>query len=385
MTKREYLEKLARGLRPLPKEERRRQLDYYEEMLSDRMDEGLDEADAVAAMDPPETVIDRVLREYVASGRPLRRHHVGLWIGLGVVLMFVLLTAAVLLVNYADRQSGSTWQFPIFQQAAGDSASTSASASLDLPYHAEYTVPAEGITELDLSWTSGDVTVQPWSGDSIRLEEDSEVELTEDYRLLYTVEGGELKVRFDGQPNRNVTWRKILIVWLPEALAESLAKLDAATVSAEVTVLDLTAAELDIETVSGGVYARGGFGELDFSTVSGDMTLETNETFRLDAETTSGSAYLSGTFGELDFSTVSGDMTLETNETFRLDAETTSGSVCLRLPDTMGLTLDFASTSGEIRSQRMDHPFAGKKGRLTLGDGASFADVSTTSGCLFFD
>lgn len=348
MTKREYLEKLARGLRPLPKEERRRQLDYYEEMLSDRMDEGLDEADAVAAMDPPETVIDRVLREYVASGRPLRRHHVGLWIGLGVVLMFVLLTAAVLLVNYADRQSGSTWQFPIFQQAAGDSASTSASASLDLPYHAEYTVPAEGITELDLSWTSGDVTVQSWSGDSIRLEEDSEVELTEDYRLLYTVEGGELKVRFDGQPNRNVTWRKVLLVWLPEALAQSLAKLDAATVSAHVTVLDLTAAELDIETVSGGVYARGGFGELDFSTVSGDMTLETNETFRL-------------------------------------DAETTSGSVCLRLPDTMGLTLDFASTSGEIRSQRMDHPFAGKKGRLTLGDGASFAEISTTSGCLFFD
>ena len=385
MTKREYLEKLARGLRPLPKEERRRQLDYYEEMLSDRMDEGLDEADAVAAMDPPETVIDRVLREYVASGRPLRRHHVGLWIGLGVALMFVLLTAAVLLVNYADRQSGSTWQFPIFQQAAGDSASTSASASLDLPYHAEYTVPADGITGLDLSWTSGDVTVQSWSGDSIRLEEDSEVELTEDYRLLYTVEGGELKVRFDGQPNRNVTWRKVLLVWLPEALAQSLAKLDAATVSAEVTVLDLTAAELDIETVSGGVYARGGFGELDFSTVSGDMTLETNETFRLDAETTSGSVCLSGTFGELDFSTVSGDMTLETNETFRLDAETTSGSVCLRLPDTMGLTLDFASTSGEIRSQRMDHPFAGKKGRLTLGDGASFAEISTTSGCLFFD
>lgn len=348
MTKREYLEKLARGLRPLPKEERRRQLDYYEEMLSDRLDEGLDEADAVAAMDPPETVIDRVLREYVASGRPLRRHHVGLWIGLGVVLMFVLLTAAVLLVNYADRQSGSTWQFPIFQQDAGDSASTSASASLDLPYHAEYTVPAEGITELDLSWTSGDVTVQSWSGDSIRLEEDSEVELTEDYRLLYTVEGGELKVRFDGQPNRNVTWRKILIVWLPEALAESLAKLDAATVSAEVTVLDLTAAELDIETVSGGVYARGGFGELDFSTVSGDMTLETNETFRL-------------------------------------DAETTSGSVCLRLPEDMGLTLDFDSVSGEIRSQRMDHPFAGGKGHLVLGDGASAADVSTTSGCLFFD
>ena len=149
MTKREYLEKLARGLRPLPKEERRRQLDYYEEMLSDRLDEGLDEADAVAAMDPPETVIDRVLRDYTASGRPLRRHHVGLWIGLGAALMVGLLTAAVLLVGRMDRESGSTWQFPIFQQDAGDSASTSASADLDLPYHAEYTVPADGVTELD--------------------------------------------------------------------------------------------------------------------------------------------------------------------------------------------------------------------------------------------
>ena len=357
MTKREYLEKLARGLRPLPKEERRRQLDYYEEMLSDRMDEGLDEADAVAAMDPPETVIDRVLRDYTASGRPLRRHSAAFWIVLGVALMLALLTAALLLVNYLDRQSGSTWQFPIFQENTGgagnvsggnSAASTSASADLNLPYHAEYTVPAGGITGLDLSWTSGDVTVQPWNGDSILLEEDSEVELTEDCRLLYTVEDGELKVRFDGQPGRDVTWRKVLTVRLPEALAQSLAELDAETVSAHVTVLDLTAAELDIETVSGGVYARGGFGELDFSTVSGDMTLETNETFRL-------------------------------------DAETTSGSVCLRLPEDMGLTLDFASTSGDIRAKDQDHPFTGKKGRLTLGDGTSFADITTTSGCLYFD
>ena len=352
MTKLEYLGKLERGLRALPKEERRRQRDYYEEMLNDRMDEGLAEEEAVARMEPPEVVTERILREHAAAGKPLRRHHVGLWIGLGVVLMLALLTAAVLLVNYSDHQTGSTWQFPVFQDnvpgGAGDvSGGTGASASLDLPYHTEYTVPADGITELDLSWISGDVTVQPWNGESIRLEEDSEVELSEDYRLVCTVEDGTLDVRFDAKPGRNVTWRKILTVWLPEALAESLAQLDVESVSAEVTVLDLTAAELDIETVSGGVYTRGGFGELDFSSVSGDMTLETNETFRL-------------------------------------DAETTSGSVCLRLPEDMGLSLDFDSVSGEIRSEK-DHPFTGKKGHLTLGDGASAADVSTTSGCLFFE
>ena len=370
MTKLEYLEKLERGLRALPKEERRRQRDYYEEMLNDRMDEGLAEEEAVARMEPPEVVTERILREHAAAGKPLRRHHVGFWIGLGVVLMLALLTAAVLLVNYSDHQTGSTWQFPIFRDSTGvpgnAAGSTSGSASLDLPYHAEYTVPAEGVTELDLSWVSGGVTVQPWNGESILLEENSEVELSEDYRLVCTVEDGALDVRFDAKPGRNVTWRKLLTVWLPEALAESLGKLDAETVSAEVTVLDLTAAELDIETVSGGVYARGSFP-------------------RADVSTTSGSAYLSGGFGELDFSSVSGDVTLETDNAFRLDAETTSGSVCLRLPEDMGLTLDFDSVSGEIRSQKMDHPLAGKKGHLVLGDGASFADVSTTSGCLFFD
>lgn len=358
MTKREYLEKLARGLRPLPKEERRRQLDYYEEMLSDRMDEGLDETAAVAAMDPPETVIDRVLREFTASGRPLRRRHAGLWIGLGVILMFALLTAATLLVKHMDSQSGSSWQFPIFQ---GDS---SAGASSDLPYQAEYTVPADGITELDLSWTCGAVTVQPWNGDRIRLEENSQVELTGDYRLLCTAEDGTLKVRFDGQPGRNVTWTKTLTVWLPEALAESLAKLDVETVSAEVAVLDLTAAELDVETVSGSVYARGSFRAVD-------------------ADSTSGAVSLAGALGEVDFSSVSGGLRLTPEEPFRLDAETTSGSVGLQLPEDMGLTLDFDSTSGEIQAGNL--PITGQKGHLVLGDGASYARLSTVSGDLFFD
>ena len=362
MTKREYLEKLARGLRPLPKEERRRQLDYYEEMLSDRMDEGLDETAAVAAMDPPETVIDRVLREFTASGRPLRRRHAGLWIGLGVILMFALLTAATLLVKHMDSQSGSSWQFPIFQ---GDSsAGASASASPDLPYQAEYTVPADGITELDLSWTCGAVTVQPWNGDRIRLEENSQVELTGDYRLLCTAEGGTLKVRFDGQPGRNVTWTKTLTVWLPEALAESLAKLDVETVSAGVAVLDLTAAELDVEPVSGSVYARGSFR-------AGD------------ADSTSGAVSLAGALGEVDFSSVSGGLRLTPEEPFRLDAETTSGSVGLQLPEDMGLTLDFDSTSGEIQAGNL--PITGQKGHLVLGDGASYARLSTVSGDLFFD
>ena len=119
-----------------------------------------------------------------------------------------------------------------------------------------------------------------------------------------------------------------------------------------------------METVSGSVYARGSFRAVD-------------------ADSTSGAVSLAGALGEVDFSSVSGGLRLTPEEPFRLDAETTSGSVGLQLPEDMGLTLDFDSTSGEIQAGNL--PITGQKGHLVLGDGASYARLSTVSGDLFFD
>lgn len=63
MTKHEYLAVLAKGLCDLPAGERDRFLDYYREMIEDRIEEGLDEGEAVAAIGEPDAVLREIRRE----------------------------------------------------------------------------------------------------------------------------------------------------------------------------------------------------------------------------------------------------------------------------------------------------------------------------------
>ena len=54
MNKQEFLEKLSKELTALSKKERKERLAFYSEMIDDRMEEGMTEAEAVASVRPPE-------------------------------------------------------------------------------------------------------------------------------------------------------------------------------------------------------------------------------------------------------------------------------------------------------------------------------------------
>ena len=58
MCKKEFLDKLSKELAHLSKSEREERLAFYSEMIDDRIEEGLDEADAVASVKPAEMGID---------------------------------------------------------------------------------------------------------------------------------------------------------------------------------------------------------------------------------------------------------------------------------------------------------------------------------------
>ena len=68
MTRKEYLDALASELGWAQAEVRQAILDYYEEMIDDRMEDGMDEVSAVAAMEAPQTIAAR-LREDPAVAR----------------------------------------------------------------------------------------------------------------------------------------------------------------------------------------------------------------------------------------------------------------------------------------------------------------------------
>ena len=63
MNKAQFMKQLEQNLAQLPWEEIRKRIDYYEEMIDDRMEEGMTEAEAVAAMGDPAEIARQILGE----------------------------------------------------------------------------------------------------------------------------------------------------------------------------------------------------------------------------------------------------------------------------------------------------------------------------------
>ena len=96
MTKSEFLSVFKKKLSALPRKEREERLRFYIEMIDDRIEEGLPEAEAVAAMGDPGKLADHILAEYFPDSKPPRSPGKGLQILLlilGFPLWFPLLIA----------------------------------------------------------------------------------------------------------------------------------------------------------------------------------------------------------------------------------------------------------------------------------------------------
>lgn len=63
MTKTQFTVELAKRLAGIPKEDMARSLDYYIEMIDDRMDDGMTEEEAVAALGSIEEIAEQILSE----------------------------------------------------------------------------------------------------------------------------------------------------------------------------------------------------------------------------------------------------------------------------------------------------------------------------------
>lgn len=112
MTKAEFAEELEKNLAGLPKEDIKRSLDYYSEMIEDRIEGGMTEEDAVSAIGSVKEITDRILseipitkivKENVKPGRSLRTWEivliaVGSPVWLPILLSLVIVCLAVYLV-----------------------------------------------------------------------------------------------------------------------------------------------------------------------------------------------------------------------------------------------------------------------------------------------
>ncbi len=167
------------------------------------------------------------------------------------------------------------------------------------------------------------------------------------------------------------------------------ANLDIESVSADIDVVGVAPADLDIDTVSGDVVAAAAPGHANIQSVSGDMRLTLNSA-EVKVETVSGDLVLRGRLdGEAHAETVSGDIALDSRgERMRrvsvatvsgdadvrvgladggeIRGETVSGDLELRLPRSLS-----ARVSGETFSGELDAPGA-RVEKESFGPGKSF-------------
>ena len=111
MDKKEFLAKLQRCLYGLPEQDILQGLDYYGEMLDERIEDGMSETDAVAAMGEPQEIAKKILeeipmlklvKERVKPKRALRAWEIVLLIlGSPIWLSLLVVALAVLITVYA--------------------------------------------------------------------------------------------------------------------------------------------------------------------------------------------------------------------------------------------------------------------------------------------
>lgn len=190
-----------------------------------------------------------------------------------------------------------------------------------------FSVEPARVREIEVDWLGGSVMVVLTDDDSLSFAEMPYQDVPEEQRLSYALDGDTLKIDFCRSGHLlSSSPEKQLVLSIPRSL--TLEKFEADTTAAAVNVTGLHTQTVDISTVSGGVdlaaeayeidiSTTGGcaavdadFYQLDFSAVSGSLTLTMQRAAEVDAETVSGGVTIHlppSSYGfALDFETVSG-------------------------------------------------------------------------------
>ena len=125
-------------------------------------------------------------------------------------------------------------------------------------------IPAEGISRVEIYWQAGSVTVEQGEGEAITLTE-SETE-EEKFELRYLVEGDQLTIRFAKAGIYRSLPSKDLTITLPTRSRCW------DTVSASVEIPALPIQGISLDTVSGNCTVAGDPTVLEWESVSGELT-----------------------------------------------------------------------------------------------------------------
>lgn len=250
-----------------------------------------------------------------------------------------------------------------------------------------YSVSDQTIDELGIDWVSGSVTVVPYDGEDILIEESSRRDLDEDYCLRYKIDGNRLQIDYmkgtmginfyDGKGSVS----KKLTVKIPRKMAQNLERVEFDAVSADISISDITTNYLSADTTSGNLFANNlKVIDLEMSSISGDLRAKNLIAKSLEVDTTSGNLIgHSLKASSVQIGTVSGDMDadfLVCPKEFGF--ESTSGECTITLPKNSSLSVAFDSASGNFSTEYPSK--INGDDEYIIGNGTYEFNVDTVSG-----
>lgn len=268
-----------------------------------------------------------------------------------------------------------------------------------------YTEEMDELTDLQISWLAGPVTVGFYNGAVVQLVETAQRTLHENERLSVDTSGSEMEIAWDSSLVRipfGHSEAKALEVRIPRAFYSTLESVEISTTSGDISLDGFSLLSLSLSTVSGEIAVSNLAADaVTLSTTSGDITAENVGGLQTMAvSTVSGALALTGCdAGELSLSSTSGNMTfggsaksvvssaVSAQTAFRFSAlpktaelGSVSGDISLSAEDSgepSGFLLEFSSVSGAMDTSL---PLQKEGNRYTAGNGSAEIRVTTTSG-----
>lgn len=195
------------------------------------------------------------------------------------------------------------------------------------------------VTDLEIVWLAGDITVIPSDTDEIKITEDYSGD-DDDLRLRWLLKDSKLTVQFRKPVvfGKGHAVSKNLTVAIPAAVLEAMDEVEITTVSGDVTFTG-NADELTLDAVEGDLTVKGDIGELEVNAVKGKLTFTGGvRSADMDCVDTSVIMHLDMA-GELSFDQVNGDVELYLSEEitgFTAEVESLGGGI--RIEDFTDLT-----------------------------------------------
>lgn len=286
------------------------------------------------------------------SSSVLRVLIISITVLLGLSILVGGILAALFAVNGAEIIGEITEELGI-ELNLGDTALDGTTASAG-------SVSAEEVSQIEIEWAAGSITIVP--GDTETIDFSETAGLSPEDQLIWKQSGSTLQIQFC-KPKIHVgisiaDLNKDLVITVPQDWACENLQIEAA--SAEVNVQSLN------------------IDNFYFDGASGQCILENCQIDEVDLDTASGTIFLHGTVNYIDCDAASANCCLVLENTpKRIEVDSASGDLEISLPQDCGFTVSMEGLSGNFSS---DFPTTFKNGKHLYGDGSCRIDISALSG-----